>query len=357
MPGKECSIGMLSLALLAMGAFPALVSAQNAKPKAPATKQPEPARPATRPAPQSNSRQPAGKQPASQQSAQPAPAAKQPAQRVREVVPATAIEPADQDAPPAQPFTLTPQQQANLDRLLGDWEKRNTDVRTITCKFERWEFDRVTNTRKYATGELNYSNPDNAEYKVFDADGEVSEHWLCTGKSIFEFKHSVKTLVQRDLPPELQGKAIEDGPLPFVFNSNADKLRQRYWLRLSAPPEGVTDQVWLEAFPKRREEKANFDRAELILDAKEMLPAAVQLHMPGGQTRTVHKFKDIKVNGFWAGLKGFKPKVGRDWKIHVEPAEGMADGAPPAQPSRPQPTGPDPVAGRMTRPPAQPQQK
>lgn len=336
----------------------AAAQGQTARPKtgkAPAAEA-APARTGTK-SPPAAQRSPAQPAPPAQQQKQPQrpPAAGAAKPRPdRNVVPAGAVEPVAGDAPPAQPFTLTPAQQANVDRLLGDWEQRNLNVKTVTCKFERWEFDRVTNTRKYATGELNYNTPDNAEYKVYDSDGNVSEHWLCTGKSIFEFKHSEKTLVQRDLPPELQGKAIEDGPLPFVFNSNAAKLKQRYWMRLTAPPEGVTDQVWIEAFPKRREDKANFDRAELILNANEMLPMAVQLHMPGGQTRTVHKFKDTKVNGFWAGLKGFKPKVSRDWKVYVEPAGGMAE-APPAQadPAQPRSGGAAPVAGRPSRPAAQ----
>lgn len=363
MAGRARHFGLAAVVLLA-AVDAGLVWGQAAAQKPPAAKAQTPARPVAKQA------APPAKQPASAQqpprqlpaAAQPQPVpqrpAAQPTRPARDVVPANAIEPATPDAPPEQPFTLTPQQQANLDRLLNDWEKRNLAVQTITCAFERWEFDRVTNTRKYAKGELNYSNPDNAEYKVFDSDGNVSEHWLCTGKSIYEFKHAEKTLVERQLPLALQGKAIEDGPLPFVFNSKAKKLKERYWLRLTAPPEGAVDQVWLEAFPKRREDKANFDRAELILDAKEMIPNAVQLHMPGGQTRTIHKFKDTKINGFWAGLKGFKPKVGRDWKIFVEPAEGMAEGAPlGADPAQPRPAGPAPVAERPIRPATKPQRE
>lgn len=349
----RCAVALGLVVLLSVAVS---AKAQNPAPRTKQTKpngQPPqpPARNAAPPSAAGRAAPPA-KQPPAPRTAQPAQSPQQvprASTRPRDVVPATAVEPAD-EAPPQPPFTLTPQQQANLDRLLTDWEKRNASIRTITCQFERWEYDRTTNTRKYANGELKYKNPDNAEYQVLDASGATTEHWLCDGTSIYEFKHSEKTLVQRELPPALQGKAIEDGPLPFVFNANAQKLKDRYWLRLTAPPEGVQDQVWLEAMPKRREERANFERAELILDAKELLPVAVQIHTPGGQTRTVHKLKNTKVNPFWAGLKGFKPKVDRDWKLYVERADGLAEG-----PASPPPTDPaaKPIATRQPRQGAQ----
>ena len=76
-----------------------------------------------------------------------------------------------------------------------------------------------------------------------------ADHWICDGKSVFQYIPKQKKLVEHKLPPDMQGKSIVDGPLPFLFGAEAKKLRQRYWLRIVTPPN-IKNQVWLEAFPR-----------------------------------------------------------------------------------------------------------
>ena len=87
--------------------------------------------------------------------------------------------------------------------------------------------------------------------------GDTGEHWVCNGTSIYEFRHGDRQLRETKLPPELRGKAISDGPLPFVFGAKADTLKKRYFMRLVTPP-GVTDQIWLESLPRFQADAANF---------------------------------------------------------------------------------------------------
>ena len=74
----------------------------------------------------------------------------------------------------------------------------------------------------------------------------------------------------------MQGKAISDGPLPFVFGAKADTLRKRYFMRIITPP-GVTDQIWLESLPRYQADAANFSKVELILQARDLMPFAIQI--------------------------------------------------------------------------------
>ena len=46
------------------------------------------------------------------------------------------------------------------------------------------------------------------------------------------------------MPPELQGKAIVDGPLPFLFGADAQKLKQRYYLRIITPRTRKAKSGW-----------------------------------------------------------------------------------------------------------------
>jgi TIGR03009 family protein len=227
-------------------------------------------------------------------------------------------QPAQQQAAPQQPPQrqpqpfpqLSPEQQAALDRLLAAWETRNAAVTTWSCGFYKWEYnawspaDAKGERLAFAesSGEIKYAAPDkglfrvkqskqwNPETRRYEVRGDgAGEHWVCNGTSIYEFRHAERQLRETKLPPEMRGKAISDGPLPFVFGARADTLRKRYVMRIITPP-GVTDQVWLEALPRFQADAANFSKVELILQARDLMPFAIQIYKPGGQDRDVYQF-------------------------------------------------------------------
>ena len=84
--------------------------------------------------------------------------------------------------------------------------------------------------------------------------------------------------------------------LPFLFGASAEKLKRRYWIRAVAPPPGVQNQIWLEAYPRYQQDAADFQRADIVLDAKNVLPLGIQLHLPNGETRTSYSFYGMIVN-------------------------------------------------------------
>ena len=240
---------------------------------------------------------------------------------------------------PAAPFVLTPDEQAQLDQVLAAWEQRGTKVKSFESKFTRWQYDQVFGKETTDQGEVKYASPDKGAFQVL---GEQPEHWICDGKSIFEYKFVTKQLIEHKLPPELQGQGITDSPLPFLFGSTAAQLKQRYFLRLVTPPN-VQGQVWLEARPRYQADAQNFQRAEVILASATMLPAAIQTHEINGKTRTVYKFERPQVNPS-DPLRGldplrifdrdpFKPSLPRGWTKVVEeaPASQAARPAGPVQ--------------------------
>jgi TIGR03009 family protein len=238
---------------------------------------------------------------------QPAP---QPPQRVAVAAPAA-----------QQPAPLSPEQQAALDQLLAAWETRNAAVRTWACTFRKWEYNAWSpadaNGERLAfaesTGELKYAAPDKGLFRVKETKqwspearryetrgGDTGEHWVCNGESIYEFRHSERQLRETKLPAEMRGKAISDGPLPFVFGAKADTLKKRYWMRIVTPPD-VRDQIWLESLPKFQADAANFSKVELILQARDLMPFAIQIYKPAGQDRDVYQF-DPRTNLIDRGL-------------------------------------------------------
>jgi len=250
----------------------------------------------------------------------------------------------------APPFQLTPVEQQFVDQILDMWENSSSKIKTFDCRFERWEYDPVFGPGNNipmikSQGQLTYSKPDKGSFKIEEIfrykpsdpqaqpqpddwvlqKHEVGEHWVCDGSAIFEYKHDKKQLVVQPLPPEMRGKAIVDGPLPFLFGAEAKKLKNRYWIRSL---EGTATTIRLEAFPRFQNDRASYQRVEVILDRKTMHPSAIQVYMPNGQSRAVYMFIEPTINGKLNQLFGSifsSPRTPLGWKRVVnQPPPGPA---------------------------------
>jgi TIGR03009 family protein len=251
--------------------------------------------------------------------------------------------------PPSPPFTLTPQEEAELDRVLNLWEERNHNIKTFDCRFRRWIYDVVFGPPDQAKfidlGVIKYAKPDRGLFRIdsTEKDGKEvgiddarAEHWLSDGKSIFIYSPGKKQLIEQQLPPELQGKAIADGPLPFVFGAEAKKLKERYWIRLLPPDKTQKDQVLLEAFPRHQQDAANFHHAQFIITAEKMEPYALNLVQPNGKDHTAYVFFDVVVNNPLRIFKGdpFRAFTPLGWQKIVQPAPPAAPTAQAIRPAR-----------------------
>ncbi len=254
---------------------------------------------------------------------------------------------APQQQGPRAPFQLTPQEQDYLNRVLQAWEERGRRVRDFTCKFVRWEYQvgfgqNNPNKPKHTDeGELRYGTPDRGTFRVLrtknkddqmvDVSPQRAEHWVCDGKSVFEFDYVKKELIQHKLPPEMQGKAITDGPLPFLFGSEAAKLKARYWMRITTPQQLLNKQIWLEAFPRFTRDAANFSRATLILNRADLMPHGLEVYLPNNQSRTAYEFYNIKTNDPLKFLQGnpFRPMTPLGWTKSVRDSQQQQAQRPP----------------------------
>ena len=239
--------------------------------------------------------------------------------------------------PPTAPFTLTPQEQADVDRVLGLWEERNHNVKTFDCRFKRWTYDAVFGRPDQAkfidVGAIKFAAPDrgmfridttvNREGREVPIEDTRAQHWISDGKSIFEYNHVTHKVIEHKLPPEAQGKAISDTPLPFLFGSDAQKLRQRYFLRLITPPD-VQGEIWLEAYPRFQQDAANFHHAQFIITAQGMSPYALKLIQPNSKDCMVYRFFEVVVNDPLRMFRGnpFRPALPSGWQATVEDSPG-----------------------------------
>ncbi len=258
-------------------------------------------------------------------------------------------QPGNSQRPPAKPrapFELTQKEQQALDKLLKAWEAKSSAIKTFKCEFEVWDYDpafgpSTTNSlnglRARGKGEIKYQAPDNGVYheaqmweyempqdpdarpvakmeekelqKLYKPVKSPLAHWVCDGKSIFQYEPDKKVLREMKIAPELQGKEIVNGPLPFIFGAKADRLKQRYWLRLVTPSDVVGKEVWLEALPKYQQDAADYTRVVISLTEGECQPTGIQIFQPAAAARGVlpHKsyvFNKVKINDFVSKITG-----------------------------------------------------
>ena len=219
-------------------------------------------------------------------------------------------------------FPLNRDDQARVDDVLMFWEQNTTAIKTFQCDFTKWDYDGVFGVKRggkpvaksQSDGILKYSKPDKGLFQVKEVRdlippkageklrykkraGSVAERWVCDGATVYEFDFEKKQLIETVLPPGMRGQAITSGPLPFMFGARAKEIKQRYWIRELTPPKEVTDQYWLEAYPKRREDAANFRRVVIFLDQKRFLPIAMRVY-GRGKSYSAYAFKNRKTNDF-----------------------------------------------------------
>ncbi len=278
------------------------------------------------------------------------------------------VQPVQAALPPAQPpFVVAPAHQAWLDQVLAKWQKDSDAVTSFYCDFERYQHVAMLGPAdgrpyKQEKGKLGYTKPDQGSIKITehlvwtpqqqaaapnapaaqpepnkpvqgtyevpkDGDGkpEPGEHWVSNGKNVYQYKSRDKQLVVTPIPPQLQGKQIVDGPLPFLFGADTKKLKERFWLR---PAAQLCNEklIGIHAKPKRQQDAANYSDVWVVLrnePGKKLIPAGLRILHPD---KSWHEYrfdlKNAQINPVFAGMfaKLFQePRTPLGWKRVVEP--------------------------------------
>ena len=233
--------------------------------------------------------------------------------------------------PPRAPFVLNAAKQARVDQILKAWEQKTSKIDKFSCDFRRFEYQPQFSGDKphsMSEGVIHFKAPDRAEFQVKsrrDAGGatefgEHLEHWICDGTTIYEFDSRQKLLREQRLPLELQGKAITDGPLPFLFGAKVDKIKARYWVREAKALQ--PGEIWLEIFPKTRQDAANYTQVDVMLawamQDDDFLPNGMRIHRLGNKHENfIFTNRKINERGSLLNVLGggrYRPRTPSGWK-------------------------------------------
>ena len=106
------------------------------------------------------------------------------------------------------------------------------------------------------------------------------ERIVCSGDEVYDYAADTKTVSVFPMPKDQQRRAIEEGPLRFLFNMRVAEVKRRYIMDLT----GKTDAAYkIRVIPLLKEDKQAFSQAHIVLNKKTFLPDAMLLLSPEGK--------------------------------------------------------------------------
>ncbi len=276
---------------------------------------------------------------------------------------------AQQNQAGQQPFPpVSAPAQAQLQQVLLKWETQSQAMKTLECRFMRWHYDNFAAPPNVAAskaeGIIKYASPDKGLFRTEELvffsgndpqtqkpiyktqTNQFGEYWVCNGTELIEFNRGKQECTIQELPENMRGKNIVNGPLPFVFNLDAKQIQERYWVRQVASPDPKI--IVIEAWPKLQELRAQYKLVQIALEKATYQPHALLMYAPNFHPKTAPKwdhyeFKDIKRNAVAAGfqrtfLGNFIPSAPpKSWKIRREalPQQRQQDKQQPEQAQKP----------------------
>ena len=223
-----------------------------------------------------------------------------------------------------------------LKSVLVKWERATAEIKTLQGEIYRYHREFVFNTEKRARGVFYYEAPDKGRLDItavkipkgttspvkrpgrrdkktgrvapgrtvpLTVTSDNPEKWICDGTQVLEVNDSDRTMVSHPIPREYRGRNIMDGPLPFLFGMPVDKAVKRYHMDLLGTS---AQEVWIRAWPRWKQDAANYREATVILDTATYLPKHVRLTAPDN-TQTIYSFGRLKVNSKLSALASLFP--------------------------------------------------
>jgi TIGR03009 family protein len=201
--------------------------------------------------------------------------------------------------PPTQPAGAQPPAVAldparnPLDAHLMRWEKEMKSVQSLVVQCKREEKNKTFQRKDVYVGEAKYlklpvgstGQVENLASLVMQLEGkpEVFERFLCTGSHLYQFMPQQKEIRVYQLPPSRPGQVAEDSFLSFLFGMKAEEAKRRYDLRMVKEDQWY---VYVEVLPRFPADKADFQRARLVLNKENFMPRQLWFEQPNGDEVT-----------------------------------------------------------------------
>jgi TIGR03009 family protein len=244
---------------------------------------------------------------------------------------------------------------ARMQQILQDWEQQSAKLKTLEVDIYRIDKLLDWDDEEHYVGQAAFRAPQLA-YLDFrkvkmemqpDPKVKNKKKWapvlqnnqvistpfqliVCAEKEVWQYRFDSRQIFIFPLARDERKRAIEEGPLPFLFNMKAAEAAKRYEMSLQAEYRKTYQ---IKILPLLDADKESFSVAWVELDRDYLLPTRIYLWAPDRKSTKDFRLSRIRPNGDVAAAKfvGVMPP-GKGWKVERNPA--AAD--PPRQSTRPQ---------------------
>jgi TIGR03009 family protein len=219
--------------------------------------------------------------------------------------------------------------QKKLDQLLSDWEARSQSITSLDAQFIRQDVNAEFNQKDVYVGRALLKSP-NLAFLNFDkmnnGKKEPYEQIRCTGKEVYFMQAATSQIHVYPMPADEQKRALEEGPLPFLFNMRAAEAKKRYNMIFRGE---VQDHFLIRIQPRLQEDRQAFIQADIALNKQSFMPDVIMLVAPNGKDTQTYDFRGqgsyIKANARIAEAN-FKGIQLEGWQVVRHPLEEQQPG-------------------------------
>jgi TIGR03009 family protein len=236
-----------------------------------------------------------------------------------------------------------PPNPARMAQLLRDWEGQCSKLKTLEVSIYRIDLAPAWGDEDHYEGHAVFKSPQLAyldfnKVKLVPNDKKkmvpqldrnkrrvatAFETIKCTKDEVWQYRSDLHQIFVFPLDKNARKRALEEGPLPFLFNMRAEEAKARYDIDLV---EENAKQCLLKIAPKLKEDQESFSTAWVVLDAKFLLPTRILLLAPDKKSTKDFYLSNIKANEPVKDAYFRVGDPGKPWKIERNPG-----GAAPAQ--------------------------
>jgi TIGR03009 family protein len=223
-------------------------------------------------------------------------------------------EPAQRQQPAANPQPPA----MNMQQLLADWEGQSKKLQTLELAIYRIDKDSQWGDEEHYLGRAAFKNPqlaflDFRKVKMQEQPDPKDkkkkqlvplmknkqivsvpfETIVCTGQEVWQYRYDVKQIYIFPLDKDQRKRALEEGPLPFLFNMRAADAQQRYKMTLKGEDQ---EKYLVEIKPLLQQDQDTFSTAWVQLNKEFLLPTRIFLRDPVGKMTKDFHLSQIKPN-------------------------------------------------------------
>ncbi len=221
-----------------------------------------------------------------------------------------------------------------MKQLLKAWEQRSAQLKSLDVEITRVDDAAAWGKEQYE-GRAMLKSPNLARLdfsKVDKTDPKKpklvhDERIICTGKEVWQYKSQQKQIFIFTLDKENQKRALEEGPLPFLFNMKAAAAEARYKMTLISEAK---DHWVIEVVPLLQVDQEAFSLAFLRLTRENYLPDRIKLISPNGKDTKEFFLRSVKPNANINDQNFVGTAMAKPWTMVRNPSVEAPAGKPSA---------------------------